>query len=95
MATFTLEEIGQRVSRLPPLADPVFDAALAFITGLGGIENLKREHVIDPDDETLAPLSTAITKLVDYQTSCWNWADATHSNLKPTLNQQAPAEYGL
>ncbi len=94
MATFTLEEIGQWVSRLPPLADPVFDAALAFINGLGGIENLKREHVIDPDDETPAPLSAAMTKLVDYQAACWNWATATEK-LKPTLNSQPPAEYGL
>ena len=94
MATFTLEEIGRRVSGLPPLADPVFDAALAFITGLGGIENLKQEHVIDPDDEKLAPLSKAMTNLVDYQASCWNWATATEK-LKPTLNSQAPAEYGL
>ena len=94
MATFTLEEIGQRVSGLPPLADPVFDAALAFINGLGGIENLKREHIIDPDDETLAPLSEAISKLVDYQTTCWRWTTETYK-LKPTLNPQAPAEYGL
>ena len=93
MATFTLEEIGQRVSRLPPLADPVFDAALAFINGLGGIENLHQEHIFHAEGHT-APLADAINHLIDLQNTCDEWNTAL-SALRPAINTQAPPEYGL
>lgn len=93
MATFTLEEIGQRVSDLPPLADPILDAALAFINGLGGIKDLQQEHIAKDEDNT-RPLAEAIAHLIQLHEECNGWSDALHK-LKPAINTQAPPEYGL
>ena len=93
MARPTLEEIGQRVSELPPLADPTLDAALAFINDLGGIENLKQEHILSTDEQT-APLVGAIRTLIALQHKCYEWGMAACS-LKPIISTHAPPEYGL